>query len=319
MLKEKTLLEKELQAFEKAQRGVDDAKTLIELAAELGDEGSRAEAIATIPGVEAQVAKLELSKMLSGRNDRLNCFLDINAGAGGTESMDWASMLLRMYTRFCERRGWTVELSDFNAGEEAGIKNASLRIEGEYAYGYLKAEIGVHRLVRISPFDSNARRQTSFASIDVYPEIEDDIKIEIPEVDYELKFIRGSGAGGQKVNKTSSTAQLRHLPTNIVITTQTERSQSANKEMAFKILRARLFDLEVKKREAESAARESQKADIAFGSQIRSYVLAPYRMVKDLRTGVESGQPDKVLDGDLDEFITAQLMGVKNPAKNLPD
>jgi peptide chain release factor 2 len=210
-------------------------------------------------------------------------------------------------------------LSDFNAGEEAGIKNASLRIEGEYAYGYLKAEIGVHRLVRISPFDGNARRQTSFASIDVYPEIEDDIKIEIPEVDYELKFIRGSGAGGQKVNKTSSTAQLRHIPTNIVITTQTERSQSANKEMAFKILRARLFDLEVKKREAESAARESQKADIAFGSQIRSYVLAPYRMVKDLRTGVESGQPDKVLDGDLDEFITAQLMGVKNPAKNLPD
>jgi peptide chain release factor 2 len=319
MLKEKTILEKELQAFEKAQRGVDDAKTLIELAAELGDEGSRTEAIGTIPDVEAQVAKLELAKMLSGRNDRLNCFVDINAGAGGTESMDWASMLLRMYTRFCERRGWTVELSDFNAGEEAGIKNASLRIEGEYAYGYLKAEIGVHRLVRISPFDGNARRQTSFASIDVYPEIEDDIKIEIPEVDYELKFIRGSGAGGQKVNKTSSTAQLRHIPTNIVITTQTERSQSANKEMAFKILRARLFDLEVKKREAESAARESQKADIAFGSQIRSYVLAPYRMVKDLRTGVESGQPDKVLDGDLDEFITAQLMGVKNPAKNLPD
>jgi peptide chain release factor 2 len=319
MLKEKTILEKELQAFDKAQRGVDDGKTLIELAAELGDEGSRTEAIASIPGVEAQVAKLELAKMLSGRNDRLNCFLDINAGAGGTESMDWASMLLRMYTRFCERRGWTVELSDFNAGEEAGIKNASLRIEGEYAYGYLKAEIGVHRLVRISPFDSNARRQTSFASIDVYPEIEDDIKIEIPEVDYELKFIRGSGAGGQKVNKTSSTAQLRHIPTNIVITTQTERSQSANREMAFKILRARLFDLEVKKREAESAARESQKADIAFGSQIRSYVLAPYRMVKDLRTGVESGQPDKVLDGDLDEFINAQLMGVKNPAKNLPD
>jgi peptide chain release factor 2 len=173
--------------------------------------------------------------------------------------------------------------------------------------------------VRISPYDSNARRHTSFASVDVYPEIEDDIKIEIPETDYELKFIRGSGAGGQKVNKTSSTAQLRHLPTNIVVTTQTERSQSANKEMAFKILRARLYDLEVKRREAETQSRENQKMDIAFGSQIRSYVLQPYRMVKDLRTGIESGQPDKVLDGDLDEFIVAQLMGVKNPAKSIPE
>jgi peptide chain release factor 2 len=319
MLKEKTLLEKQLAAFEAAQRGVDDAKTLIELAAEMSDDASRAEALATFPSLEAQVAQLELEKMLSGQNDRLNCFLDVNAGAGGTESMDWASMLLRMYTRYCERRGWKVEINDFNAGEEAGIKNASLRIEGEFAYGYLKAEIGVHRLVRISPYDSNARRHTSFASIDVYPEIEDDIKIEIPETDYELKFIRGGGAGGQKVNKTSSTAQLRHLPTGIIITCQTERSQSANKDMAFKILRARLWDLEVKKREVETAARESQKADIAFGSQIRSYVLAPYRLVKDLRTGVDSGQPDKVLDGDLDEFITAQLMGVKNPAKVLPD
>lgn len=319
LLKEKTLLEKQIAAWERAQRGVDDAKTLIELATEMADEASRAEAEATIPSIIAQVQQLELEKMLSGPNDRLNCFLDVNAGAGGTESMDWASMLLRMYTRYCERRGWKVELNDYNAGEEAGIKNASLRIEGENAYGYLKAEIGVHRLVRISPYDSNARRHTSFASIDVYPEIEDDIKIDIPETEYELKFIRGGGAGGQKVNKTSSTAQLRHLPTGIIITCQTERSQSANKDMAFKILRARLYDLEVKKREAETAARESQKADIAFGSQIRSYVLAPYRMVKDLRTGVDSGQPDKVLDGDLDEFITAQLMGIKNPAKALPD
>jgi peptide chain release factor 2 len=257
--------------------------------------------------------------MLSGPNDRMACFMDINAGAGGTESMDWAAKLLRMYTRYCEKRGWKVEINDYNAGEEAGIKNASLRIEGEFAYGYLKAEMGVHRLVRISPYDSNARRHTSFASVDVYPEIEDDIKIEIPETDYELKFIRGSGAGGQKVNKTSSTAQLRHLPTNIVVTTQTERSQSANKEMAFKILRARLYDLEVKRREAETQSRENQKMDIAFGSQIRSYVLQPYRMVKDLRTGIESGQPDKVLDGDLDEFIVAQLMGVKNPAKSIPE
>ncbi len=319
MLKEKTQLEKQLAAFEAAQRGVDDAKTLIELATELADEASRTEALATFPSLEGQVAQLELEKMLSGPNDRLNCFLDVNAGAGGTESMDWASMLLRMYTRYCERRGWKVEINDFNAGEEAGIKNASLRVEGEFAYGYLKAEIGVHRLVRISPYDSNARRHTSFASIDVYPEIDDEIKIEIPETDYELKFIRGGGAGGQKVNKTSSTAQLRHLPTGIIITCQTERSQSANKDMAFKILRARLWDREVKRRADETAAAESQKADIAFGSQIRSYVLAPYRLVKDLRTGVDSGQPDKVLDGDLDEFITAQLMGVKNPAKVLAE
>lgn len=319
MLKEKTLLEKKLQAYEGVLRKFEDAKTLMELGVEMGDPASEQEGIAALPLVEEGVKKLELEKMLSGPSDRLNCFVDINAGAGGTESMDWASMLLRMYTRFCERRGWRVEVSDINHGEEAGIKNASLRIEGENAYGYMKAEMGVHRLVRISPYDSNARRHTSFASVDVYPEVDDDIKIDIPEKDYELKFIRGSGAGGQKVNKTSSTAQLRHLPTNIVLTVQTERSQSANKDMAFQILRSRLYDLEVKKREAESAQREGNKSDISFGSQIRSYVLAPYRMVKDLRTGIESGQPDKVLDGDLDEFITAQLMGVKNPAKALPE
>lgn len=319
MLKEKTTLEKQLASFEKAERAVDDAKTLFDLSVEMNDDASRQECVALIPGAEELLKALELEKMLSGPNDRMSCFMDVNAGAGGTESMDWAAKLLRMYTRYCEKRGWKVEINDYNAGEEAGIKNASLRIEGEFAYGYLKAEMGVHRLVRISPYDSNARRHTSFASVDVYPEIEDDIKIEIPETDYELKFIRGSGAGGQKVNKTSSTAQLRHIPTNIVVTTQTERSQSANKEMAFKILRARLYDLEVKRREAETQSRENQKMDIAFGSQIRSYVLQPYRMVKDLRTGIESGQPDKVLDGDLDEFIVAQLMGVKNPAKSMPE
>ena len=319
MLKEKTQLEKQLQSFEAAQRKLDDAQTLIQLGDEMGDAASSDEGAALLPTVEAAIKQLELEKMLSGKDDRLNCYVDINAGAGGTESMDWASMLLRMYTRYAERKGWKVELNDYNAGEEAGIKNASLRIEGDFAFGYMKAEMGVHRLVRISPYDSNARRHTSFASVDVYPEIEDDIKIDIPEKDYELKFIRGGGAGGQKVNKTSSTAQLRHLPTNIVLTVQTERSQSANKDMAFKILRARLYDLEVKKREAETQAREGAKADISFGSQIRSYVLAPYRMVKDLRTGVESGQPDKVLDGDIEEFVTAQLMGVKNPAKALPE
>ena len=262
---------------------------------------------------------LELKKMLAGPNDRANCFMDINAGAGGTESMDWAAILMRMYTRYCERRGWKVEINDEVAGEEAGFKNVSLRIEGEYAYGYLKAEIGVHRLVRISPFDANARRHTSFVSVDVFPEIDDDVKIDIPEKDYELKFIRGGGAGGQKVNKTSSTAQLRHLPTGIIITCQTERSQSANRDMAFKILRGRLYDLEMKRRAEQRDAAEAQKMDIAFGSQIRSYVMQPYRLVKDLRTGVETGNVDKVLDGDLEELITAQLMGVKNPARALPE
>ena len=319
LLKEKTALEKMVAQFEKVERSYDDARAMIDLATELGDEGTRAEGLIAIPLVEAAIKGLELQKMLSGESDRLTCFMDINAGAGGTESMDWASMLLRMYTRYCERRGWKVEINDYNAGEEAGIKNASIRVDGEFAYGYLKAELGVHRLVRISPYDSNARRHTSFASVDVYPEVDDTIKIDLPETDYELKFIRGGGAGGQKVNKTSSTAQLRHLPTGIIITCQTERSQSANREMAFTILRSRLFDLELKKRKSERDASEAAKMDITFGSQIRSYVLAPYRLVKDLHTGIESGQPDKVLDGDLDEFITAQLMGVKNPAKAIPE
>jgi len=251
--------------------------------------------------------------MLSGPQDRASAFLDINAGAGGTESMDWAAMLLRMYTRYCEIKGWKCDLTDFVPGEEAGIKNASLQIDGDFAYGYLKAESGVHRLVRISPFDSNARRQTSFASIYVYPQIEDDIEIDIPEKDVETKAIRGSGAGGQKVNKTSSTIQLRHLPTNLVITVQTERSQTQNREMAWKILRSRLYEMELKKRQAERDKVESQKMDIAFGSQIRSYVLHPYQMVKDHRTGVEKSNPTSVLDGTLDDFITAFLLGVRNP------
>ncbi|HYO51590.1 peptide chain release factor 2 [Archangium sp.] len=319
MLKEKSTLESSVGSFEKTLRGLDDAQVLFELAAEANDEASAKEAEDSLGTLETEVSKLELARMLSGEQDRSNCFMDINAGAGGTDSMDWAAMLMRMYTRYCEQKGWKVEINDSVEGEEAGFKNVSLRIEGEFAYGFLKAEVGVHRLVRISPFDANARRQTAFASVDVYPEVDDSIHIDIPEKDYELKFIRGGGAGGQKVNKTSSTAQLRHLPTNILITCQTERSQSANKDMAFKILRARLYELELKKREAERDAAEAQKKDISFGSQIRSYVLAPYRMVKDLRTGMETGNVDAVLDGSLEEFVTAQLMGVKNPNRNVPE
>ncbi|MFY2557302.1 peptide chain release factor 2 [Corallococcus terminator] len=316
MLKEKSALEAGVASYDRVMRGLDDAQTLLELAAEAGDEDTAREAEASLGGLDGDVAKLELARMLSGEQDRSSCFMDINAGAGGTDSMDWAAMLLRMYTRYCETKGWKVEISDEVPGEEAGFKNVSLRIEGDFAYGYLKAEVGVHRLVRISPFDANARRQTAFASVDVYPEVDDAIQIDLPEKDIELKFIRGSGAGGQKVNKTSSTAQLRHIPTGIIVTTQTERSQSANKEMAFKILRGRLYELEMKKREALRDAAEAAKKDISFGSQIRSYVLAPYRMVKDLRTGVETGNVDAVLDGDLEEFINAQLLGVKNPNRN---
>ena len=319
MLKEKSSLEASVGAFEKTLRGLDDAQVLLELAAEVNDAASTQEAEESLTGLEGEVSKLELARMLSGEQDRTNCFMDINAGAGGTDSMDWAAMLMRMYTRYGEQKGWKVEINDAVAGEEAGFKNVSLRIEGEYAYGYLKAEMGVHRLVRISPFDANARRQTAFASVDVYPEVDDSIQIDIPEKDIELKFIRGGGAGGQKVNKTSSTAQLRHLPTGIIITCQTERSQSANKDMAFKILRGRLYELEMKRRDAERDAAEAQKKDISFGSQIRTYVLAPYRMVKDLRTGVETGNVDAVLDGSLENFITAQLMGVKNPNRNVPE
>lgn len=313
ILKEKASSEARVAEFERAARGLEDAEVLLQLAEEAKDEGELRSVEAALNDVERQVGAMEFARMLSGPNDRAGAFMDINAGAGGTESMDWAAMLLRMYTRHCERKGWKAELNDFVAGEEAGLKNCSLQIDGEFAYGFLKAEIGVHRLVRISPFDANARRQTSFASVFVYPQVEDSIEIDIPEKDVEIKAIRGSGAGGQKVNKTSSTIQLRHLPTNIIVTVQTERSQSRNRDVAWKILRSRLYEIEQKKRDAERDRVESQKMDIAFGSQIRSYVLAPYQLVKDHRTGIDNTSPSEVLDGDIESFMTSYLLGVRNP------
>lgn len=312
-MKEKAGHETRVGEFERAAKSLEDAEVLLQLAEEAKDEGELEAVDMGLDEVTRLVAAMEFARMLSGPNDRASAFLDINAGAGGTESMDWAAMLVRMYTRYCERKGWKVELNDYVPGEEAGVKNASLQIEGDFAFGYLKAESGVHRLVRISPFDANARRQTSFASVYVYPQIEDTIEVDIPEKDVEVKAIRGSGAGGQKVNKTSSTIQLRHLPTNILITVQTERSQSRNRDVAFKILRSRLYEMEQKKRDAERDKVESQKMDIAFGSQIRSYVLHPYQLIKDHRTGAEKGNVTAVLDGDLDDFITAWLLGVRNP------
>ncbi len=297
--------------FGKAATAVEDAGVMAELAE--GDAGAQAEAEQALRDAEARILRLEFQRMLSGPNDRTNCFVEINAGAGGTESMDWAQMLLRMYARYAERKQWKVEITDSTPGEEAGFKSVSFTVEGEFAYGFLKAEVGVHRLVRISPFDANARRQTSFASVFVYPDVADDIVVDLQEKDVLREAIRGGGSGGQKVNKTSSTIRLTHLPTGIAVRVQNERSQDANLRVAWQLLRSRLYELELRKRETEKNTTESTKKDIAFGSQIRSYVLAPYQMVKDHRTGVESGNPAKVLDGDLDAFIEAQLLGVKNP------
>ncbi|MBS2030045.1 MAG: peptide chain release factor 2 [Deltaproteobacteria bacterium] len=313
ILKEKSQLESVLGDFKKASSTLDDAQVMFELADAEKDESARAEAEGQLKDAQTRIEKLEFQRMLSGPNDRANAIVDINAGAGGTESMDWAQMLLRMYARYAEKKGWKVEMTDATPGEEAGFKSVSFVVEGEYAFGFLKAENGVHRLVRISPFDAQARRQTSFTSVFVYPQVADDIEIDIQDKDVKREAIRASGAGGQKVNKTSSAIRLTHLPTGIQVHVQTERSQNANEKTAWTLLRSRLYEIEVKKREAEKAEVEAGKKDIGFGSQIRSYVLAPYQMVKDHRTGIESGNPSAVLDGDLDKFIEAQLLGVKNP------
>src|SRR5919108_802441 len=309
--REKSQLELSVAQFEREKQRLEDALALHELAEEANDESARAEARVAAREAAEGVARLELSRMLNGPQDRLNAIVEINAGAGGTESQDWAAMLYRMYTRYAERKGWEVEPGDFQPGEEAGIKNASFIARGDHAYGWLKAEVGVHRLVRISPFDANARRHTSFASVFVYPEVDDDIDVVINPADVRTDTFRSSGAGGQKVNKTDSAIRLTHIPTGIVVSMQNERSQHKNRDMAWKVLRSRLYELELRKQQAEKDKIEATKSDISFGSQIRNYVLAPYRMVKDVRTGVESGNPDAVLDGDLDQFIQPYLLGVR--------
>jgi len=290
---------------------LDDAQALHELAEEARDEAVRAEAAAAAAEVAGQVEALEFQKMLSGPHDRAGAIVEVKSGAGGIDAMDWAQMLYRMYARYCERKGWEVEPADMVAGEEAGISQASFIARGEFAYGFLKAERGVHRLVRISPFDQNARRQTAFAAVDVTPEIDDDIVIDIKESDVRIDTYRSSGAGGQKVNKTDSAVRMTHLPTGIVVAMQNERSQQKNRSMAWKILRSRLYEHEERRRQVQLDAAEAQKKDIDFGSQIRSYVLQPYQMVKDLRTGVETGRVEDVLDGDLEGFIRPWLMGVR--------
>ena len=311
VLRERTAMEKAIDGWDRLVRQLEDIRVLIELGSEAQDEATLQEVHGLNAELEIGVAAAEFQRMLSGPHDRNACFFSINSGAGGTESQDWAEMLLRMYLRYSERKGWKTEITEFQPGEEAGIKSATLAVTGEYAYGYLKAEAGIHRLVRISPFDSNARRHTSFASVYVFPEIEDDIEVKIAETDLRVDTYRSSGAGGQHVNTTDSAVRITHLPTNIVVACQSERSQHMNRATAMKVLRAKLFEKELQEREAKAAEISGEKKEIGWGSQIRSYVLHPYKMVKDLRTGVETGNPDAVLDGELEEFIVAFLMGVR--------
>ena len=284
-----------------------DAAELIELAEAEGDAAMVADGLASLRAVQEEAKRREFESLLSGEADPNDAYLEVNSGAGGTEAQDWAEMLERMYSRWAEQHGYKVELVERSEGEQAGIKSATLQVSGPNAYGWLKTEAGVHRLVRISPFDSAARRQTSFASVWVYPVVDDNIEIEVNESDIKVDTYRASGAGGQHVNKTDSAVRFTHIPTGIVVACQTDRSQHRNRATAMTMLKARLYEAELQRREAAASAQEAGKTDIGWGHQIRSYVLAPYQMVKDLRTGVEKGNPSAVLDGDLDEFMAAAL------------
>ena len=308
-MKERTQLAKLVDDWSSAQAELDDLLVLVELGEEGEDEATLLEVRELLVELTRQIERMEFARMLSGPHDPNNAIVSINAGAGGTEAQDWAEMLLRMYLRWCERKGFRTEITEYQPGEEAGAKSVTLTVEGAYAYGYLRAEKGIHRLVRISPYDANARRHTSFCSVFVFPEIADDVEVEVNEKDLRVDTYRSSGAGGQHVNKTDSAIRITHLPTGIVVSCQSERSQHKNRSTAMKQLRARLYELEMEKKESEATALVGEKKEIAWGSQIRSYVLHPYRMVKDHRTGFEVGNADGVLDGDLDGFVEAYLLG----------
>jgi peptide chain release factor 2 len=306
LLRERRALERRLETLNRMRSDADELATWKELVAE-GEADADLETF--LARVDGELEKLELELKLSGPDDEKNAILNIHPGAGGTESQDWAEMLLRMYLRWAERDGFEIELMERQDGEEAGLKSATFAVRGAHAYGYLRSEAGVHRLVRISPFDFQARRHTSFASVDVYPEVDDDVVIEILDKDLKIDTYRSSGAGGQHVNKTESAVRITHMPSGIVVACQNERSQIKNRATAMKVLRSRLYEREMQRRAAEQAVREGLKMDNAWGSQIRSYVLHPYRLVKDHRTGASVGDADRVLDGDIDPFIEAFLKG----------
>ena len=306
-MRERQQLETQIAGVERITRELDDNRELIALGEAEGDADVVRDAEAALKELLPEVQRRQLETMLSGEADANDAYLEVHAGAGGTESQDWAQMLYRMYSRWAERKGYKVELLEMHEGEEAGIKSATLRVRGANAYGWLKTESGVHRLVRISPFDANARRHTSFASVWVYPVVDDSIKIDINESDVRTDTFRSSGAGGQHVNTTDSAIRLTHIPTGIVVQCQNDRSQHKNRAEAWDMLRARIYESELEKREAAAMAAAASKTEIGWGHQIRSYVLQPYQLVKDMRTGVESTSPQDVLDGDLDEFMEASL------------
>ncbi|WP_173046679.1 peptide chain release factor 2 [Bosea sp. ANAM02] len=307
LMRERTSLETQIEGITKLERELDDALTLIELGEMEGDDATVTEGEQAIKAVQDEAARLQVETLLSGEADMLDTYVEIHPGAGGTESQDWAEMLLRMYRRWGERRKFKVETLEYQDGDTAGIKSATLQFKGHNAYGWLKTESGVHRLVRISPFDSNARRQTSFASIWVYPVVDDRIVIDVKESDCRIDTYRAQGAGGQHINTTDSAVRITHIPSGIAVACQQERSQHKNRAKAWDMLRARLYEVELKKREEKANAEQASKTDIGWGHQIRSYVLQPYQLVKDLRTGVSSTAPSEVLDGDLDPFMEASL------------
>ncbi|HEY3800624.1 MAG TPA: peptide chain release factor 2 [Caulobacteraceae bacterium] len=307
LMRERTRLADQVGRVQRLERDLADAMEFAELADAEGDQASLDDAASQLALLKDLAGRAELEALLSGEADANDCYLEVNAGAGGTESNDWANMLLRMYTRWATAHDMTVEFTEETSGEQAGIKSATVRISGTNAYGWLKTEAGIHRLVRISPYDSSARRHTSFASVWVYPVVDDKIEIEINPADVRTDTYRSSGAGGQHVNKTDSAVRLTHIPTGIAVACQNQRSQHQNRDEAWKQLRARLYELELQKREAAAAAIEDAKTDIGWGHQIRSYVLQPYQMVKDLRTNVETSDTGAVLDGDLDAFMAASL------------
>jgi len=321
VMQERNALDDQLNALSRIDQELEDQLMLIELGETENDQNTIAEAEIALRKLKVDVARRELEALLSGEADANDAYLEVHAGAGGTESQDWASMLLRMYVRWAEQHRFKVEYVEETQGEEAGIKSATIEVKGRNAYGWLKTENGVHRLVRISPFDANARRHTSFASVTVYPVVDDRINIDIKESDVRVDTMRAGGAGGQHVNKTESAIRLTHIPTNIVVVCQDDRSQHRNRSRAWQMLRAKMYEAELKKREAKAAADQAAKADIGWGHQIRSYVLQPYQMVKDLRTGVSTSNTGGVLDGDVDQFMEAALaqkaFGVE--VKNIED